>query len=52
MLALTTIDPSTGCFQVKDVKDKSAKESMITFDDILWLSRYARPEYIGFYNGG
>ena len=45
------IDPSTGWFEVKDVKDKSAKESMNTFDDV-WLSRYPRPEYIGFDNGG
>jgi hypothetical protein len=43
--------PSTGWFEVKDVKDKSAKESMNTFDDV-WLSRYPRPEYIGFDNGG
>jgi hypothetical protein len=42
---------STGWFEVKDVKDKSAKESMNTFDDV-WLSRYPRPEYIGFDNGG
>jgi hypothetical protein len=26
LLALTMIDPSTGWFEVKDVKDKSAKE--------------------------
>jgi hypothetical protein len=45
------INPSTGWFEVKDVKDKSAKESMNTFDDV-WLSRYPRPEYIGFDNGG
>jgi hypothetical protein len=45
------IYPSTGWFEVIDVKDKSAKESMNTFDDIL-LSRYPRPEYIGFDNGG
>jgi hypothetical protein len=51
VLALTMIDPSTGWFEVKDVKDKSAKESMNTFDDV-WLSRYPRPEYIGFDNGG
>jgi hypothetical protein len=44
------IDPSTGWFEVKDVKDKSAKESMNTFDDV-WLSRYLIPEYIGFDNG-
>jgi hypothetical protein len=51
LLALTMIDPSTGWFEVKDVKDKSASESMKTFDDV-WLSRYPRPEYIGFDNGG
>jgi hypothetical protein len=45
------IDPSTGWFEVKYVKDKSAKESMNTFDDV-WLSRYPRPEYIGFDNRG
>jgi hypothetical protein len=50
LLALTMIDPSTGWFEVKDVKYKSAKESMNTFDD-AWLSRYPRPEYIGFDNG-
>jgi hypothetical protein len=36
LLALTMINPSTGWFEVKDVKDKSAKESMNTFDDV-WL---------------
>jgi hypothetical protein len=51
LLSLTMIDPSTGWFEFKDVKDKSAKESMDTFDDI-WLSRYTIPEYIGFDNGG
>jgi hypothetical protein len=50
LLALTMIDPSTGWFEVKDEKDKSARESMNTFDDV-WLSRYPRPEYIGFDNG-
>jgi hypothetical protein len=48
------IDPSNGWCEVrhvKDVKDKSPKESMNTFDDV-WLSRYPRPEYIGFDNGG
>jgi hypothetical protein len=45
------IDPSTRWFEVKDVKDKSAKESMDTFDDV-WLSRYPIPEYIGFDNRG
>jgi hypothetical protein len=45
------IDPSTGWFEVKYVKDKSAKKSMNTFDDV-WLSRYPRSEYTGFDNGG
>jgi hypothetical protein len=45
------IDASTGWFEGKDVKDKSAKESMNTFDDV-WLSRYPRPKYTGFENGG
>jgi hypothetical protein len=51
LLAVTMIDPSTGLFEVKDVNDKSAEESMNTFDDV-WLSRYPIPKYIGFYNGG
>jgi hypothetical protein len=41
------IDPSTRWSEVKDVTDKLAEESMNTFDDV-WLSRYPRPEYIGF----
>jgi hypothetical protein len=45
------IDPSTGWFEVKYVNDKSAKESINTFDDV-WLSRYPIPEYIWFDNGG
>jgi hypothetical protein len=51
LLALTMIEPSTGWFEVKDVKDKSAKESMNTVDDV-WLSKYQIPEYIGFDNWG
>jgi hypothetical protein len=51
LLALTMIDPTMGWFEVKDVKDKSAKQAMLTFDDV-WLARYPRPEYIGFDNGG
>jgi hypothetical protein len=51
LLALTMIDPSPGWFEVKDVKDKSAREPMNIFDAI-WCSRYPRPEYIGFDNGG
>jgi hypothetical protein len=47
LLALTMIDPSTCWFQVKDIKNKSARESMNTFDEV-WLSRYPKPEYIGY----
>jgi hypothetical protein len=43
LLARTIIDPSTGWFEIK--------ESIHTFD-YVWLSRYPRPEYIGFDNGG
>jgi hypothetical protein len=51
LLALTMIDPTPGWFEVKDVKNKSAKEPMNTFDDV-WLSRYLIPAYICFDNGG
>jgi hypothetical protein len=43
------IDPSTGWFEVKDVKNKSAKESMNTFDDV-WLSRYLQINYLSSQN--
>jgi hypothetical protein len=49
VLELTMINPSTGWFELKDLKDKPAKEPMNTFDNV-WLSRYPRPEYIGFDN--
>ena len=48
--ALTMIDPATGWFEVKDVKSPDANSCMEAFDDI-WLSRYPRPETIG-YDGG
>jgi transposase InsO family protein len=41
----------SGSSLTKYVKDKSSKESINTFDDV-WLSRYPRPKYIGFDNGG
>jgi hypothetical protein len=46
LLALTMIDPSTGLFEFKDVKDKSAKESMNKFNDV-WLSRYPALYQVG-----
>jgi transposase InsO family protein len=48
--ALTMIDPATGWFEVKDVVSPSAEDCMAAFDDV-WLSRYPRPEYLG-YDGG
>ena len=44
------IDPATGWFKVKDIKNPSADECMTAFDD-EWLAHYPRPEYIGFDNG-
>jgi transposase InsO family protein len=44
------IDPTTGWFEIKEMKDQSSEAAMEAFDD-TWLSRYPRPEYIGFDNG-
>jgi hypothetical protein len=48
--ALTMIDPATGWFEVQAVKNAAAAPVMSAFDDV-WLSRYPRPEYLG-YDGG
>jgi hypothetical protein len=48
--ALTMIDPATGWFEVKDVPDYTANSTQAAFDEV-WLSRYPRPEIVGF-NGG
>jgi transposase InsO family protein len=48
--ALTMIDPATGWFEVKDVPDYTASSTQSAFDDV-WLSRYPRPEIIGFDGG-
>ena len=45
------IDPATGWFEVKEVSDRTAPCVASAFDD-TWLSRYPRPRYIGFDNGG
>ena len=50
LLALTMIDPATGWFEVKDIKNKSAEKVMEAFDN-EWLARYPRPAEIGFDNG-
>ena len=49
--ALTMIDPATGWFEVKEIAERSAECVAKSFDD-SWLSRYPRPQYIGFDNGG
>ncbi len=49
--AMTMIDPATGWFEIKDIKRATAEEASAAFDDV-WLSRYPRPQYIGFDNGG
>ena len=48
--ALTMIDPATGWFEIKDITNPTAKETMEAFDD-TWLCRYPRPEYLGFDGG-
>ena len=49
--ALTMIDPATGWFEIKEIKCRTAEATADAFDD-AWLSRYPRPRYIGFDNGG
>ena len=49
--ALTMIDPATGWFEVAEVPTRHAETVAKVFDD-TWLSRYPRPTYIGFDNGG
>ena len=48
--AMTMIDPATGWFEVKDIKEPDARSCMAAFDD-EWLCRYPRPQYLG-YDGG
>ena len=49
--ALTMIDPATGWFEMKELTERTANMVAKQFDD-CWLSRYPRPTYIGFDNGG
>ena len=48
--AITMIDPATGWFEVTDIPEPTADVCMKAFDD-SWLSRYPRPQYIGYDNG-
>ncbi len=48
--ALTMIDPVTGWFKVISIPDKNAHTVMEAFNN-TWLTRYPRPQYIGYDNG-
>ena len=48
--ALTMIDPATGWFEIKEVPKINSTSCMEAFDD-TWLSRYPRPQFMGFDNG-
>ena len=50
LLALTMIDPTTGWFEATQIKDDTAETVSAAFDE-TWLSRYPRPQYIGYDNG-
>jgi hypothetical protein len=45
------IDPATGWFKISEIKERTAERVAKVFDNV-WLSRYPRPQYIGFENGG
>ena len=48
--ALTMIDPATGWFEIIDVPIINSDNCMAAFDDV-WLSRYPRPQFLGYDNG-
>jgi putative transposase len=48
--ALTMIDPATGWFEIAEIAERDSETVSKVFDD-TWLSRYPRPEMIGFDNG-
>ena len=48
--ALTMIDPVTNWFEVTAILDKSTGTVMEAFNN-TWLTRYPRPQYIGYDNG-
>ena len=49
--AMTMIDPATGWFEVKEIDDATSETVQAAFDD-TWLSRYPKPQILGFDNGG
>ena len=48
--ALTMLDPVTGWFEIKDLKEVNSETTTEAFNN-CWLSRYPRPQQIGFDNG-
>ena len=48
--AMTFIDPATGWFKITDVKDKSSA-NISQLLDIVWLSRYPKPNKVIMDNG-
>ena len=48
--AMTMIDPTTGWFEIAQIETPTSDEAQRALDDV-WLSRYPRPEKIGFDNG-
>jgi transposase InsO family protein len=51
LLTLTMIDPATGWFEIVEATNKSATAIQDLFHNI-WLTRYPRPQFIVFDNGG
>jgi transposase InsO family protein len=49
--ALTMIDPATGWFEVKALPEAPNAEIVSAAMDDTWLSRYPRPQCIGYDNG-
>jgi hypothetical protein len=50
MLALTMIDPATGCCEIVEAANKSATSIQDLFHN-TWLVRYPQPQFIVFDNG-
>jgi Integrase zinc binding domain len=44
-------DLATGWFEISEIKERTVEHAAKVFDNV-WLSRYPRPQYIGFDNGG
>jgi hypothetical protein len=50
LLALTMIDPATGCFEIFETTNKSATSIQDLFHN-TFLARYLQPPFIFFENG-